>query len=169
MKISASVICTFLLMVTACSQGPYEQDLGQIASMTFPHAPKTVEHDGNTVFGLDDNGITYVATASLTYNDFKGLAQKSPPDSLFNEFITGTLRDSDCHLLYKKPVTANGLNGVEFAYETEFNLQKSYRYHQVFYINNTIIAYGYWSKDSLFADDKGMRAFFSTFKLKKKN
>ncbi|HZY39425.1 MAG TPA: hypothetical protein VFE53_22370 [Mucilaginibacter sp.] len=183
MKISALIIFTFLLPLSAFSQDGYQQDLKQIASITFPEKPKSAEKNSKTIYVVNRNGAIYVATASPVYKDYYGLEKKISPDSLFNKFITASLYYSACHLLYKKAVEMNGLKGMEFGYQTVADpdlsdqnnkvlyfddSQKSYRYYQVFYVDNTVITFGYWTRTPLRADDKGLRAFFNGFKLNRK-
>lgn len=166
MKKFIPLIFIALLPFTVFSQKGYKQDLGRSAYITFPDTPKmTVEKD-ETVFALNDSGIVYLAITAPVKKNLKDLMTKGDNDSLFEGVIIGSLRSSKGRLLYKKPVEMNGLKGLEFAYAADVDSVKSYRYHQAFYLNSTLIFYGYWSKDSLQADDKGMRSFFNSFKLK---
>jgi len=166
-KIIPFILASLLPFAAFCQKG-YQQDLNRIASITFPDTPKTTVEKDETVFALNDSGIVYLAIAAPVQKGIKDIFTKNANDSLFEGVIIGSLKSSKGKLFFKKPVQMNGLQGLEFGYEAEVDSVKSYRYHQAFYLNGTLIFYGYWSKDSLKADDKGMRSFFNSFKLKVK-
>jgi hypothetical protein len=166
MKRIAPLFLVALLPFFAFGQKGYQQDLGKIAAITFPDTPRTTVKNDETVYGLNDSGIVYLAIAAPVKKGLKDIFTKNINDSLFQGVIIGSLRSSKGKLFYKKPIELNGLKGLEFGYECEQDSVRSFRYHQTFYVNGTLIFYGYWSKDSLQADDQGMRAFFNSFKLK---
>ena len=166
MKRLVPILLVALTPFFAFGQKGYQQDLNKIASITFPDTPKATVKNDETVYVLSDSGIVYLAIAAPVKKGLKDIFTKNVNDSLFNGVILGSLKTSNGKLIYKKPVEMNGLKGLEFGYEPEADSAKSYRYHQTFYVNGTLIFYGYWSKDSLQADDKGMRSFFNSFKLK---
>ena len=168
MKTITIIILLFVLPIAAYCQQGFKQDLNHIASITFPDMPKTTVEKNETVFALNDSGIVYLAIAAPVQKGIKDYFTKNSNDSLFQGVIKGSLQSSKGILFYRKNVVMNGLKGLEFGYKAVLDSVKSYRYHQAFYVNNTLIFYGYWSKDSLQADDKGMRSFFNSFKLKVK-
>ena len=166
-KILTLLLVAFIPFAVFSQQG-YQQDLNRVASLTFPTKPTATVRDDKTVYVLADSGIVYLAAVAPYKKGVKALFTKNINDSLFHGAMEGSIQSGKGKLIYQKPVELNGLKGLEFAYQAQLNSEKSFRYHQVFYLNNTLIFYGYWSKDSLQADDKGMRSFFNSFTLKVK-
>jgi len=168
MKKILPLVLLALIPFAVFSQQGYQQDLNHVASLTFPTKPTATVQDVKTIYVLSDSGIVYLAAVAPYKKGVKDLFTKNINDSLFHGAMQGSLQSAKGKLIYQKPVDMNGLKGLEFAYQADLDSVKSYRYHQVFYLNNTLIFYGYWSKESLQTDDKGMRSFFNSFTLKVK-
>ena len=166
MKKIVPLILVAFLPFAAFSQQGYKQDLDHIAVITFPDTTKATTKDDETIYALNESRIVYLAAITHIDKGVKDLLNKNSNDSLYDGLISGSMENSKSRLLYKKHIEAAGLDGVEFAYSADEDSVISYRYHQAFYLNNTAILLGYWSIDSLKADDKGMRSFFGSFKLK---
>ena len=162
------VILFFLVLfysTTAFCQQRYKQQLNHIATITFPDTPKMQRDSEDTFYSVAANGRVYVAQVGEAKKSLKELFTSHINDTIYAQIIEGSLTGTKGKLLYKKNIEVNGLDGVEFCYTAKVDSQKYYRYHQVFYFNNTLISYGYWTPDSSRSDNKALRAFFGTFKL----
>jgi len=80
--------------------------------------------------------------------------------------MVGTIQSSHGKLLYKKKITVKDLEGMEFGYTVNTHGQKFYGYSRTLYLNSVLLIIGRWSADSLKSDDKNLKEFFDTFKVK---
>lgn len=154
-------VCSF----AGYSQHVYRQELNQVATINFPDTPKATPTKVGIVYTLADSGRVYLAEASVIRKRFIDFFSDHFNDQLFAGVIEGSLKNTAGKIIYKKSIKVNGLDGIEFCYSAKIDSTIYYRYHQVFYLNNTLVFYGYWSSDSLRSDDKNLRSFFRTFKL----
>ena len=160
---------TVFYSITAFCQHGYKQDLNHIATITFPDTPNVGHNQMVTIYGETYNGVVYFVKVTPLHKSSQDMLVNHFNDSVYTGIITGSLNSSKGKLLYKKNIKINSLNGIEFCYMVKVGSVNDYRYHQVFYFNNTLILYGYWTADSLHSNNKDLKAFFGTFKLTIKN
>ncbi len=169
MKKTIVIILFNFFLLSAYSQHIYKLDLNHVASITFPDTPKTKPNSVGIISTLVFDGKLYIAQVTPFHKSFKDLFTTNLNDSVFSGVIKGSLNSSKGKLLYKKNITVNGLDGVEFCYTAKIGDVNYYRYHQTFCFNKTLVLYALWSKDSLRSDSKDLKSFFRTFKLNSNN
>jgi hypothetical protein len=159
------IISILLFSFNAYCQHGYNIDFQHVATITFPNTPKSQTTKAGVLYTYAENERLYIAQASIIKKRGVDLFKSHLDDSIYAGVITGSLQRSQGKLVYKKNIEANGISGVEFCYLAKIGDVNYYRYHQTFYFNNVLVLYGYWSPDSLKANDKDLRTFFGTFKL----
>lgn len=87
-------------------------------------------------------------------------------DSIYSYFITGSLKGTKGKLLYKKKASIRQLDGIEFSYQAEISGQTLIAYNQAVFLNDTLLNYVILSPEPMKKDDKKIRSFFDSFKLK---
>lgn len=154
-----------------CSLAGYAQhqfviNLKDVATVIFPDTAKTNVHSSDTVYTCVKSGVIYLASATNAEKSIKELLTKHVLDSMYNNVMVGTIQSSHGKLLYKKKITVKDLEGMEFGYTVNTNGQKFYGYSRTLYLNSVLLIIGRWSADSLKSDDKNLKEFFDTFKVK---
>jgi hypothetical protein len=162
-----ALLCFLVLLysITAFCQHLYKQNLNHVAQITFPDTPKMQHDNAGTFYSVTVDRNIYLAQVAIAKKSLRDLFTSHLNDSIYSGVIEGTLTASKGKLLYKRKITVNGLDGVEFSYRAKIKSLNYYRYHQAFYFNNTLVLYGYWTPDSLQSDNKAIKAFFGTFKV----
>lgn len=156
-----------LLPLASFSQQGYQLDLNRLGAITFPDTPKSTYTGKSKVFTLAADSVVYIATAA-PIGSVLGVFGNALNNSFYNGVIKGSLRQAHGKLIYRKNIKLGNLTGIEFGYKAAFDSVNYYCYHQAYDIKNTLVFYGYWSRDSLQSDDKKMRAFFGSFKPSKR-
>jgi hypothetical protein len=160
-------------IIWLCSLAGYAQHqfvvkLKNIATVTFPDTAKTNITNLDTAYTCVKSGAIYLASATNAQKSVKDLLTSHVLDSIYNNVAVGTIQSSNGKILYKKKIFVKGLEGMEFGYTVNTNGQKLYGYSQTLYLNSVLLIVGRWSADSLKSDDKNLKEFFGTFKVKLK-
>ncbi len=166
MKRILPLILVALLPFVAYCQHSYQLDLNKLGTITFPDTPKSTLTSQSKVFTLTYDSVVYMATAA-PIGKALGFFGNALNESFYTGVIKGSLKEAHGKLIYRKSVTLSSLTGVEFCYKAAFDSVTYYCYHQAYKVKNSLVFYGYWSRDSLQSDDKKMRIFFASFKPSK--
>jgi|GEM_PF-4078233 len=166
MKRILPLILVAFLPFAAYSQRGYQLDLNSLGNITFPDTPKSTLTSKSKVFTFTNDSVVFMATAA-PIGTALGLFGNALNQSFYTGVIKGSLKEANGKLIYRKSITLNSLTGVEFCYKAAFDSVTYYCYHQAYKVKNSLVFYGYWSRDSLQSDDKKMRAFFGSFKPSK--
>ncbi len=159
------IIAIILSTIKAYSQHPFDQNLNNVAKITFPDTPKAQRAETYTIYMLKKDDLVYLAEGSPMNQSLRDLFLSGGLDSIYNGFIKGFVKSSNGKLLYKTPTNSNGLDGVEFECIGFKNDQKYYTHNKVFFFNNSLIDYSVLYRDSLQKNDKRAISFFDSFKL----
>jgi len=146
-------------------QHPFAQTLDSVATITFPDTPKVKIEAGYHIYAVSDGLITRLAESGPVQTSLRDMLSKGSLDSTYSGFLKGLLESSHGKLLYKKNITINDLDGMEFGSESFIKEQKYYTYGRVVYFNNTLINYSVFSILPLNKTDKQLTSFFNTFKV----
>jgi len=165
MKKIIIILVFFLNFPIAYCQHPFKQNLGNIATVTFPDTPKTKNIEYVKLFYCNYNDLFYIAQASALDSGLKDLLKDDNNDTLYNSFIESELKSTNGKLFYKRAKKINTLTGIEYGFTIISNGQTYYNYNNLFYINDQLVSYSIRSQDSLKKDDKKINTFFDTFKL----
>ena len=144
-KIIPFILVAFLPFATYCQHG-YQLDLNHLGTITLPDTPKSTNTSKSKVFTLTNDSVVYMATAA-PIGKALGFFGNALNESFYTGVIKGSLKEAHGKLIYRKSITLNGLTGVEFCYKAAFDSVDYYCYHQAYNIKNTLIFYGYWSRD----------------------
>jgi hypothetical protein len=167
MKKSLLTLSLLFYSITVFCQLKYKQDLKGIAQINFPDTPKVkVLADGVSVYVFNGDGIIYMAQVSPVGRSVKDMLTDSSLDSIYSYFVTGSLKGTKGKLLYKKNASIRKLDGVEFSYKANISGQNLTAYNQAVFLNDTLLNYVILSPDPMKKDDKKVRSFFDSFKLK---
>jgi hypothetical protein len=156
---------TLICPIAAHCQHPFKQNLGEIATITFPDTPKTKKISTEIFYISKYDKATYFGQAAPLPTSLRDLLTNTNLDSVYNSFANAVLIDTKGRIFYKKNITVNALNGVEFGFAFKIKEKTYYDYQNVFYLNDVLINYSYLSSDSLKKDDEKIKSFFGTFKL----
>jgi len=163
-KIIITLVFFLNFSISYC-QHYFKQNLGNIATVTFPDTPKTKNIQSVNLFYCNYNNLFYIAQASALDSGLKDLSKDDSNDTLYNSFIQSELKSTNGKLFYKRAIKINALSGIEYGFSIISNGQAYYNYNNLFYINDKLVSYSIRSQDSLKKDDKKITTFFDTFKL----
>jgi hypothetical protein len=165
MKKTVVTLLIAFFSITAYCQKSYVQNLGGIASITFPDTPKSQKVLSGNVYILPSNGVLYFAQTGKAEKNVKDMLNSDLLDTVYNGLIKGTMIGSGGKLDYQKKINLNGVIGVEFGYKAHVQNKIFYCCNQAFYLNNLVVIYALWSPNPIPSDDKTLKSFFSTFKI----
>jgi hypothetical protein len=154
------------LSITAFGQYNYNQKLGSLATIALPDTPKFQQIKGSDVYTSNYKSVIFIAQVADVHEGLKDIFTKNVTDSIYNNYIAGTLGSTKGKLFYKEKISINGHDGIEFGYKAELYGQETFRYQHALILNDTLLMCGIWSSDSLAKDEQHLKVFFDGFKVR---
>lgn len=165
---SILTLALLLFSIKVFSQYKYIQKLGSIGTINLPEKPKLKQAKGINIYFSNYNGVFYIAQAGDIGGGLKDIFAKDNTDSVYTQYIRGTVEGAKGKLFYKDKIKIDGHEAVQFGYKAKLKDQDTYRYQRIIALNDTILMCGIWASDSISKDSPSLNEFFKGFKTKNK-
>jgi ABC-type glycerol-3-phosphate transport system permease component len=136
-------LCTILLLFSAIfvfAQNPYKQNLVDLATITFPQKPETLDTLGHNTAQFIDSTAIYSAVTRELDSDRLLQIHSDKLSEFYDGNIQGFLDAAQGKLIIKKTFEMDGLKGVEIEFITTANPNlPDLRFARFILVNNTLI------------------------------
>ncbi|WP_316812603.1 hypothetical protein [Pedobacter heparinus] len=135
--------CTILLLFVVLqlfAQNPQKQNLANLATITFPQKPETLDTLGHSMTQFIDSAAIYsTITRELDADQLLQVHSKKLPE-FYDSTINGFLDAAQGKLISKKPFEIDGLKGIEIEFVATSNPNlPDLRFARFILLNNTLI------------------------------
>ena len=166
MKKVISILLISFFSLPAFCQLTYTQNLNNIAQIKLPGQPviKNLPMGITLYYYITDSEIYFAQVAEYK----KSLSELFTDDvnkKIYADYIIGNVHSSKGKLLYKKDILINGLNGVQYVYNSTLPKKKFVSYSRLVYLNNTLLNFSVLTRDTLTRDDEKIGQYFKSLKI----
>ncbi len=160
------ILLISLFSLPAFCQLLYTQNLKNIAQIQFPGQPVSKDLPaGITMYYYKTDGEIYFAQIARYKKTLAELFTTDVNKKIYNDYIIGNIHSGKGKLLYKKDILINGLNGVEYVYNSTLPKKKFVSYSRLVYLNETLLNFSVLTRDTLTRDDKKIEEYFRSLKI----
>jgi hypothetical protein len=166
MKKVISILLISFFSLPAFCQLTYTQNLNNIAQIKLPGQPVTKDLPmGITMYYYKTDSEIYFAQVAAYKKSLSELFTTDVNKKIYNDYIIGNLHSAKGKLLYKKNILINGLNGVEYVYNSTLPKKKFVSYSLLIFLNDTLLNFSVLTRDTLSRDDKKIDEYFKSLKI----